>query len=44
MSATIERDGLPGWLEPVRDAAERVRPEQLSRFLPPAEGAAPPRC
>ncbi|MGV9269902.1 NUDIX hydrolase [Kitasatospora sp. NPDC003701] len=34
----IERDGLPSWLEPVRDAAERVLPEQLSRFLPPAEG------
>ncbi|MER7751132.1 CoA pyrophosphatase [Kitasatospora sp. NPDC097643] len=35
----IERDGLPAWLEPVRDAAERVLPEQLSRFLPPVEGA-----
>ncbi|MFF0411610.1 NUDIX hydrolase [Kitasatospora sp. NPDC004745] len=34
----IERDGLPAWLEPVREAAERVLPEQLSRFLPPAEG------
>ncbi|MGW4895187.1 NUDIX hydrolase [Kitasatospora sp. NPDC004240] len=34
----IERDGLPPWLLPVRDAAERVLPEQLSRFLPPAEG------
>ncbi|MCG6499141.1 CoA pyrophosphatase [Kitasatospora sp. A2-31] len=34
----VERDGLPSWLEPVRDAAERVLPEQLSRFLPPAEG------
>ena len=38
MNATIERDGLPGWLLPVREAAETVRPEQLSRFLPPAEG------
>ncbi|MFJ2862536.1 NUDIX hydrolase [Kitasatospora sp. NPDC087314] len=34
----IERDGLPVWLDPVRDAAERVLPEQLSRFLPPVEG------
>ncbi|WP_051971163.1 NUDIX hydrolase [Kitasatospora azatica] len=32
------RDGLPDWLLPVRSAAETVRPEQLSRFLPPAEG------
>ncbi|MFI9269645.1 NUDIX hydrolase [Kitasatospora sp. NPDC052896] len=32
------RDGLPSWLLPVRTAAETVRPEQLSRFLPPAEG------
>ncbi|MDH6111482.1 8-oxo-dGTP pyrophosphatase MutT (NUDIX family) [Kitasatospora sp. MAP12-15] len=31
-------DGLPAWLLPVRAAAETVRPEQLSRFLPPAEG------
>ncbi|MFB7907459.1 NUDIX hydrolase [Kitasatospora sp. NPDC056076] len=34
----VERNDLPGWLEPVRDAAERVLPEQLSRFLPPSEG------
>ncbi|MFE9428229.1 NUDIX hydrolase [Kitasatospora sp. NPDC006697] len=34
----IVRDGLPDWLLPVREAAETVRPEQLSRFLPPAEG------
>ena len=37
-AASIVRDGLPGWLAPVRDAAERVQPHQLSRFLPPAEG------
>ncbi|MBV6696943.1 CoA pyrophosphatase [Kitasatospora aureofaciens] len=37
MPRAIERDGLPEWLEPVRDAAERVLPEQLSRFLPPVE-------
>ncbi|WP_371682429.1 CoA pyrophosphatase [Kitasatospora sp. MMS16-BH015] len=34
----IERDGLPEWLLPVRAAAETVRPEELSNFLPPAEG------
>jgi len=34
----IVREGLPGWLLPVRDAAERLEPRQLSRFLPPAEG------
>ena len=34
----VSRDGLPGWLTPVADAAEGVRPEQLSRFLPPAAG------
>ncbi|WP_377270125.1 NUDIX hydrolase [Peterkaempfera sp. SMS 1(5)a] len=38
MGTAVERDGLPGWLVPVRDAAERVQPGQLSRFLPPAEG------
>ncbi|MFE0462192.1 NUDIX hydrolase [Kitasatospora sp. NPDC058965] len=38
VQASIERDGLPDWLLPVRQAAETVRPEQLSRFLPPAEG------
>jgi 8-oxo-dGTP pyrophosphatase MutT (NUDIX family) len=37
-AGAIERDGLPAWLQPVRDAAERVLPEQLSRFLPPHEG------
>lgn len=30
--------GLPAWLRPLADAAVGVRPEQLSRFLPPAEG------
>ncbi|MEZ0091329.1 CoA pyrophosphatase [Streptacidiphilus sp. EB129] len=34
----IRRDGLPSWLLPIRDAAERLEPQQLSRFLPPAEG------
>ncbi|MFJ1707834.1 NUDIX hydrolase [Kitasatospora sp. NPDC088346] len=41
MTVSIERDGLPDWLLPVREAAETVRPEQLSRFLPPAEGGRP---
>ncbi|MER5639347.1 CoA pyrophosphatase [Kitasatospora sp. NPDC002227] len=38
VTGVIERDGLPEWLLPVRAAAEAVRPEELSRFLPPAEG------
>ena len=29
---------LPGWLHRLRDAAADVRPEQLSRYLPPEEG------
>lgn len=35
-SAALER--LPAWLQPLAAAAVDVRPEQLSRFLPPAEG------
>jgi 8-oxo-dGTP pyrophosphatase MutT (NUDIX family) len=31
-------DDLPGWLRPLAEAAVHVRPEQLSRFLPPDEG------
>ena len=31
-------DGMPDWLQPVARAAMSVRPEQLSGFLPPAEG------
>lgn len=34
----VSAAGLPQWLTPVADAANRVRPEQLSRFLPPARG------
>jgi 8-oxo-dGTP pyrophosphatase MutT (NUDIX family) len=34
----VSREGLPGWLRPVADAADGIRPEQLSRFLPPAAG------
>ncbi|GJF29228.1 coenzyme A pyrophosphatase [Kitasatospora sp. NE20-6] len=41
MTARIERDDLPDWLLPVRAAAEAARPEQLSRFLPPAAGGRP---
>jgi len=29
---------LPDWLRPVADVAASIRPEQLSRFLPPDEG------
>lgn len=34
----VSAAGLPQWLTPVVDAVNRVRPEQLSRFLPPARG------
>ncbi|MGK2876645.1 MAG: NUDIX hydrolase [Nocardioides sp.] len=30
---------LPGWLEPVREASARIRPEQLSGFLPPPDAS-----
>ncbi|MBR7675486.1 NUDIX hydrolase [Streptomyces daliensis] len=36
-----DRD-LPGWLAPVARAARTVAPEQLSRFLPPADGGGRP--
>lgn len=35
----LSRDGLPAWLGPVDRAARTVEPEQLSRFLPPEDGA-----
>lgn len=35
-------DGLPGWLRPVAHAASTVEARQLSRFLPPADGAGRP--
>ncbi|MEU0223067.1 CoA pyrophosphatase [Streptomyces sp. NPDC006284] len=38
-SSMLSEEGLPGWLEPVARAAETVRPRQLSRFLPPEDGA-----
>ena len=31
-------DTLPEWLRPVAQLASRMRPHELSRFLPPAEG------
>jgi 8-oxo-dGTP pyrophosphatase MutT (NUDIX family) len=34
----MTRAPLPDWLEPVERLAREVRPEQLSRFLPPPEG------
>ncbi|MEV0090045.1 CoA pyrophosphatase [Streptomyces sp. NPDC050738] len=36
---TVTAEGLPDWLAPVVSAAETVRPEQLSRFLPPESGS-----
>ncbi|MCX9191351.1 coenzyme A pyrophosphatase [Carbonactinospora thermoautotrophica] len=41
VGARISDDGLPDWLRPVAEVARTVRPEQLSRFLPPAEGGRP---
>ncbi|MFE5399262.1 NUDIX hydrolase [Streptomyces sp. NPDC056568] len=38
-SSMLSKEGLPGWLDPVARAAETVRPRQLSRFLPPEDGA-----
>ncbi|NEC85001.1 CoA pyrophosphatase [Streptomyces sp. SID12501] len=37
--ATLSKDGLPGWLDPMVHAVETVEPLQLSRFLPPEDGA-----
>ncbi|MEW2548582.1 CoA pyrophosphatase [Streptomyces sp. NPDC047002] len=34
----VSTAGLPEWLQPVVRAAATVRPEQLSRFLPPEDG------
>ncbi|WP_073947084.1 NUDIX hydrolase [Streptomyces kebangsaanensis] len=38
-SAALSAEGLPGWLQPVVRVAETVQPVQLSRFLPPENGA-----
>ncbi|MGQ4514622.1 NUDIX domain-containing protein [Streptomyces sp. DW26H14] len=35
----VSTAGLPDWLQPVVRAAATVRPEQLSSFLPPEDGA-----
>ncbi|MET9697092.1 CoA pyrophosphatase [Streptomyces sp. NPDC006529] len=35
----VSTRGLPRWLDPVVSAARTVRPTQLSRFLPPEDGA-----
>lgn len=35
----LTAEGLPEWLAPVTRAVETVRPDQLSRFLPPESGA-----
>ncbi|MET9990877.1 CoA pyrophosphatase [Streptomyces mutabilis] len=37
--AMLSTEGLPDWLDPVVRAVGTVRPTQLSRFLPPADGA-----
>ncbi|CAM5527061.1 putative Nudix hydrolase NudL [Streptomyces avidinii] len=37
-SIDLSAQGLPGWLDPVVEAARTVRPSQLSRFLPPEDG------
>ncbi|MFD5575608.1 coenzyme A pyrophosphatase, partial [Streptomyces cadmiisoli] len=34
----VTTEGLPGWLDPVVEAARSVQPGQLSRFLPPEDG------
>lgn len=34
----VTDEGLPAWLRPLADAAAKLRPEQLSKFLPPATG------
>jgi 8-oxo-dGTP pyrophosphatase MutT (NUDIX family) len=41
LAVEVRPDGLPGWLLPVQAAVRTVRPEQLSRFLPPDGGGRP---
>ncbi|MEU5595563.1 CoA pyrophosphatase [Streptomyces sp. NPDC020298] len=38
-AVTLSKVDLPAWLDPVVRAAETVKPIQLSRFLPPEDGA-----
>lgn len=37
-AGTDDPAGIPGWLVPLARAARTVRPEQVTRFLPPPEG------
>jgi 8-oxo-dGTP pyrophosphatase MutT (NUDIX family) len=37
--AATNASALPGWLHPVAEAAAKIRPQDLSRFLPPDDGA-----
>lgn len=37
-SLAVTDAGLPTWLKPTADAAKQLRPEQLSRYLPPHTG------
>lgn len=37
-AAAVEAAALPEWLRPLAAAAAGVRPEELSHFLPPADG------
>ncbi|MEC3995925.1 CoA pyrophosphatase [Actinacidiphila sp. DG2A-62] len=39
--ARVSAAGVPSWLDPVASVVAAVRPEQLSRFLPPAGGGRP---
>ncbi|MFF4404848.1 NUDIX hydrolase [Streptomyces sp. NPDC001262] len=36
--AEVSTEGLPEWLDPLVQVSETIRPQQLSRFLPPQEG------
>ncbi|MFJ2743579.1 NUDIX hydrolase [Streptomyces sp. NPDC087440] len=38
-AVVVSDRGLPAWLDPVAGVARSVRPEQLSRFLPPESGS-----
>ncbi|MEV6103110.1 CoA pyrophosphatase [Streptomyces sp. NPDC051940] len=40
-TVALSADGLPAWLDPVVEAVRTLRPEQLSRFLPPERGGRP---
>lgn len=37
----VSEEGLPPWLRPVAEAGRTVRPDQLTRFLPPEQGGRP---